>query len=33
MRKQGVSMAFEADEVAPVVFRARFELTLFDASD
>ena len=26
-------MAFEADEVAPVVFRARFELTLFDASD
>lgn len=26
-------MAFEADEVAPVVFRARFELTLFDVSD
>ena len=29
----GVSMAFEADEVALVVFRARFELTLFDVSD
>lgn len=26
-------MAFEADEVALVVFRARFELTLFDVSD
>lgn len=26
-------MAFEADEVAFVVFRARFELTLFDVSD
>ena len=29
----GVSMAFEADEVALVVFRVRFELTLFDVSD
>ena len=29
----GASMAFEADEVAPAVFRARFGLTLFDASD
>ena len=26
-------MAFEADEVALVVFRACFELTLFDVSD
>lgn len=29
----GASMAFEADEVAPAVFRTRFWLTLFDASD
>lgn len=26
-------MAFDGDEVAPVVFRARFKLTLFDVSD
>lgn len=26
-------MAFDADEVASVVFRARFKLTLFDVSD
>ncbi len=26
-------MAFEADEVTPVIFRARFKLTLFDVSD
>lgn len=29
----GVFIAFDADEVASVVFRARFKLTLFDASD